>query len=250
MEKHLNDVAFVLKQRPLKEYDEVLVLFSRSHGKMAVVAKGIKRSSSKLRGALLPLMQSKISLVFGKRYYVMTGAEVQESYPEVRQDYKSLTAGQYFADALDRVLEEYAPEPEVYRLMAQVLAALPLIDTELLVYYFEWRLLALLGYGLHLDNCSNCRRPFHIGHLQGVADAQGNFYCRHCTVDDGTIRLYLSDEELSIFRVFDGGQIQPLQHVYLSEAARVRMDAYLNMRYGALLDRPLKSRKILKEMLA
>ena len=48
----VNQPGFVLHSYPYKETSLIIDLFSRDHGRVALVAKGAKRPHSKLRGVL------------------------------------------------------------------------------------------------------------------------------------------------------------------------------------------------------
>ena len=50
-----HEPAFVLHQYPWSESSLILEVYTRQHGRLAVVAKGVKRPTSSFRPVLLPL---------------------------------------------------------------------------------------------------------------------------------------------------------------------------------------------------
>lgn len=53
--RYTDEPAFVLHRYDWSEASLVLEVFSRQHGRMALVAKGVKRPTSQFRPVLLPL---------------------------------------------------------------------------------------------------------------------------------------------------------------------------------------------------
>jgi recombinational DNA repair protein (RecF pathway) len=66
----------VLSYAPRREADRVYSILTRDFGLIRATALGVRKESSKLRGALEPLVISNISLVRGKEFWRITSAEV------------------------------------------------------------------------------------------------------------------------------------------------------------------------------
>ena len=60
-----DEPAFVLHSHPFRESSLILDVFSRSHGRLAIVARGARRPRSVLRGVLLGFQPLLLSW-FGK----------------------------------------------------------------------------------------------------------------------------------------------------------------------------------------
>ena len=67
--------AIVLKTLDLGEADRILTLLTRHFGKVKVVAKGIRRPTSRLAGYAEPLSHATYQLARGRELDVLTGAE-------------------------------------------------------------------------------------------------------------------------------------------------------------------------------
>ena len=72
--------AMVLRRVDFGEADRVLVLFTREHGKLSVVAKGIRRFSSRSAGHLELFTNSEIQLAKGKNLDVVTQVETRHAF--------------------------------------------------------------------------------------------------------------------------------------------------------------------------
>ena len=68
--------ALILKHFPMGEADLIVTAYTRERGKLRVVAKGARRSNSRLVGHLEPLTQVKLSLAKGRSLDYVTQAQV------------------------------------------------------------------------------------------------------------------------------------------------------------------------------
>ena len=78
--------AVVLRRIDFGEADRVLVLFTRERGKLAVVAKGVRRLSSRMAGHLELFTQSELQLAKGANLDVVTQAETRDPFRALRED--------------------------------------------------------------------------------------------------------------------------------------------------------------------
>ena len=78
--------AIVLRRVDFGEADRVLVLLTRERGKIPVVAKGVRRMSSRMAGHLELFTQSELMLAKGANLDVVTQAETRNPFRAVRED--------------------------------------------------------------------------------------------------------------------------------------------------------------------
>src|ERR687883_716038 len=78
--------AVVLKRTDLGEADRIVTLFTRDHGKIRAVAKGVRRTTSRSAGHLEPFILTDLSLAVGKELDVISQAETRNAFREVRED--------------------------------------------------------------------------------------------------------------------------------------------------------------------
>ena len=71
----VNQPGFVLHSYPYKETSLIIDLFSRDHGRVALVAKGAKRPHSKLRGVLQTFQPLQLAWVGKSEVRTLVSAE-------------------------------------------------------------------------------------------------------------------------------------------------------------------------------
>jgi DNA repair protein RecO (recombination protein O) len=149
-QKKQDEPAFVLHSYPFRETSLILDVFSRQHGRLAIVARGARRPKSALRGLLLGFQPLLLSW-FGKgEVRTLHSAEWQGGQPYLQGT--ALMCGFYLNELLLNLLARDDPHERLfdyYRATLQRLAHQT--DHAATLRCFEKHLLQELGYALVLD---------------------------------------------------------------------------------------------------
>ncbi|MDO8506232.1 MAG: DNA repair protein RecO, partial [Candidatus Limnocylindria bacterium] len=152
--------AIVLRTVDLGEADRILVLFTRHFGKVHVVAKGIRRATSRMAGHAEPLTHATYQLARGRELDVLTGAEARAIYPALREDLSRIAAGWYCAELIDRFTVERAPAAPLFDLLETALRHLDAdFPSSLVCRWFDLHILDRSGFRPELADCVSCRLP-------------------------------------------------------------------------------------------
>ena len=116
--------ALTLKNTPLGESDLLVTLYTREHGKLRAVAKGARKSASKLVGHLEPLTVVRLSMAQGRSLDIVTQAQVLDSFPALKSNLTAITEGLYVAELTDGFGPEANANFELYQLAIDVLQVL------------------------------------------------------------------------------------------------------------------------------
>ncbi len=142
--------AFVLHSYPFRETSLLLEVFSRNHGRLAIVARGARRPRSPLRGLLMNFQPLRLSW-FGKgEVRTLHGAEWQGGQPQLQGT--ALLCGFYLNELLLNLMARDDPHESLfdyYQHTLQRLAREP--DHAAILRSFEKHLLQELGYALQLE---------------------------------------------------------------------------------------------------
>ena len=172
--------AIVLRTVDLGEADRILVLFTRHFGKVHVVAKGIRRATSRMAGHAEPLTHATYQLARGRDLDVLTGAEARAIYPALREDLGRIAAGWYCAELIDRFTVEHVPAAPLFELLETALRHLNAGFAEPLVCrWFDLHLLDRSGFRPELAVCVNCQRALEERENAWNA-ASGGAICESC----------------------------------------------------------------------
>ena len=120
--RFLDQPAFVLHRYDWSETSLIIEVFSRQHGRLALVAKGAKRPTSQLRPVLLPLQPLLLS--WSGEGEVRTLKTAQWRGGHVMPMGEALLAGTYFNEMLMRLLVRDEPHPALFDTYAQAVERL------------------------------------------------------------------------------------------------------------------------------
>lgn len=152
MERNTN--AIVLRRRDSGESDRRLTLLTEEFGKLDAVAKGARKSASRLAGISDPLCVAMMTLAEGKVNRFITQAQPLLSFRKVRGDYDRLSLALALAEVVAAVLPYEEPFPEAYELLILALGALDAHPKPVVAaVWAQTRMMALAGFQPQLTSC-------------------------------------------------------------------------------------------------
>ncbi|HSM97388.1 MAG TPA: DNA repair protein RecO [Gallionella sp.] len=148
--RHQDEMAFVMHSYPFRETSLIIDVFSRSHGRLAMVARGARRPKSGLRGVLMNFQPLLLSW-FGKgEVRTLHSAEWQGGQPYLQGT--ALMCGFYLNELLLNLLARDDPHERLFDYYRATLYRLAHeTDHAATLRCFEKHLLQELGYALVLD---------------------------------------------------------------------------------------------------
>ena len=171
----------VLRTQKLGEADRIVTLLTLGRGIIRVVAKGVRRTSSKFGARLEPFMVADLQLFEGRTLDTITQASTLGAYgPHISEDYDRYRAGSAMVETAER-LSEGEPSPEQYRLLVGALRTLSQakIAPTLVRDGYLLRALAAAGWAPGFDDCVRCGAP---GPHQHIMVQIGGVVCANCAV--------------------------------------------------------------------
>jgi DNA repair protein RecO (recombination protein O) len=152
--------AYVLHPRAYRETSLILEVFTRDHGRAAMVARGAKSPKSKWRNLLQPFRPLLIGWTARSDLGTLTSADQVAAPPSLHGE--ALYCGIYVNELLMRLLHRGDPHSDVFDRYRQVLAALAAGEPpQPVLRLFEKNLLEAVGYGLILDHEYKTQEPIN-----------------------------------------------------------------------------------------
>jgi DNA repair protein RecO (recombination protein O) len=122
MKRTSDEPAFVLHRYDWSESSLILEVFTRHHGRVALVAKGAKRPSSNFRPVLLPLQP--LHIAFGGDAEIRTLKSAEWVGGQVMPTGEALLSGYYLNELLLRLLARDDPHPRLFDAYAAAVGVL------------------------------------------------------------------------------------------------------------------------------
>lgn len=142
--------AYVLHARPYRETSLLLECLTRDHGRLGVVARGVRGERAKLRRAQLePFQPLALDLLLRGEMATLTGAETVGMPLRLGGDHG--LAGLYLNELVVRLTARQDAQPALFDAYARTLARLAAGEPAgWTLRRFERDLLEAIGYGLQL----------------------------------------------------------------------------------------------------
>lgn len=181
-----HDRGIVLRTYAFGEADRIVILISPHHGKLRTVAKGVRKTKSRIGGRLEPFSDVDLVLYEGRNLDIINQVSVRDAHPRLRDDLARVTAASTMAEAVDAVAQERESSVALFELFSAGLDSLdrgPLHPD--LVTAFLLQLATVIGLAPSLDVCAACGRQTG---LQRFSFSAGGVVCETCR-PEGAVRL-------------------------------------------------------------
>lgn len=237
--------AIVLDGLDFKEADRILTLFTREQGKIGVIAKGIRKPTSRMGYGLDHLSQSRLMLAKGRDLDVVTSVDLVDAHLGLAGDVTAYAYASHFAELVNRLTQERQANVAVFDLLANALQAVSTgVDPFAVARYFELALLSLMGYRPELYRCVVCGRD-----LQPVVNALsprlGGMLCPACQIEDRAA-LPLSVNAQKYLRLLDRSGLAEAVKRSPSDALRRELELAMLAYARQYTERDLTSLAVLR----
>ena len=240
--------AIVLSRFDLGEADRVLTLITPTGGKLKVIAKGIRRPTSRLGGSLEPFAELTVALARGRTFDVVTQVSVGHAWLKLRDSLESTATAWYLAELADRSLEERHEAEPLYLLLRR---AYELLDAEMapgrVARWYEMHLLDELGQRPEVDRCVECDRVLGVDERFRWVPILGGILCARCPGPPHE-RTGVTLEALKLLKAYQRLDIEAIAALRLAAAVEREVEAALRDFVRHALEREARSLAFLDEV--
>ncbi|OGE34497.1 DNA repair protein RecO [Candidatus Daviesbacteria bacterium RIFCSPHIGHO2_02_FULL_41_14] len=138
--------GIIVKRSNFGEADRILTVITPYKGKIRVMAKGVRKITSRRGGSIEMLNKVRMQLYIGKNMSILTEAQTLETFPKIKADLNLTGYGSHIVELTERLLPEEQTNPEAYKLLVTVLTLMDKQPRQLWIRAFEVKLLATLGF--------------------------------------------------------------------------------------------------------
>lgn len=117
MPSFTNTEFIVIKKRNLSEADRLITIFSSKLGKLTVIAKGVRRPTSRKKGSLELFSHSKGQITQGKSLGMITETETINTFSQIRRNLKKASVAYFFSEAVDKIIQENENNKQAFDLL-------------------------------------------------------------------------------------------------------------------------------------
>jgi len=175
------DEAVVLRAQKLGEADRIITLLTRNHGRVRCVARGVRKTTSRIGARLEPFSHVDVQLYEGRSLDTVSQVEsIQSHGGAISGDYSAYTAGTVMLETAERLTpEEREPAMQQYALLVSGLRSLSSREHEptLILDSYLLRSLSVAGWSPSFDACARCGAA---GPHRAFSIQAGGMVCAEC----------------------------------------------------------------------
>lgn len=236
----------MIRRSDVGEADRMLTLLT-PQGKRRVVAKGVRKTTSRLAGHIELFTHATMLLAVGRSRDIITQSSILESFDALRGDLERISAAYYAAELIDRMTEDEDENRRAFELLVGALRALDAgAGADLVLRHYELHLLDSLGYRPQLHQCAVCQELL-TEETRHYSTAAGGALCQRCAPMDSAAQRM----SLAAFKLLRYLQAQPMEAVArlsISTETRREVEQLLRATIRRILERDLKSVAFLEEV--
>lgn len=143
-------LSIVLSRKNLKEYDQMVSLYTRERGKVEILAKGIKKITSKNSANLEVLAMVEAETAQGKEIEHLTKVQPVKIFKNIYSDFDKIWLAQYVVKLADQNILSAERDEKIFNLLLSFLEFLDSavkINSLNLATAFIFKLWHCLGFG-------------------------------------------------------------------------------------------------------
>jgi DNA repair protein RecO (recombination protein O) len=139
--------GIVLGRKNYGEADRILSIYSKDHGRISLMASGIRRPKSRKRGHLEIFSLLNFQAVKGRGMDMIIEADITDDFKEIRKSLSKVSLAYYFMEVVGKITHENEKNQELFDLILESLNGLKGgSKLKQLRFNFIQKLLTLMGY--------------------------------------------------------------------------------------------------------
>lgn len=150
--------GLILKEYNYGEADKIFVIFTAEKGKISCFAKGVRKSSSRMRGFLQLFTYANFHLHRGKSMHTIIGGEVINSFPRVKNDLLLYGYANYMAEVIEYIIPSEEKNEDIFMITVSYLHLMGSLPASQLTSYYILGLLRATGFLPEFFDCIKCNQ--------------------------------------------------------------------------------------------
>jgi len=195
--------AIVIKNMDWSDTSKITTLFTREFGKMNVIAKGARRSSSPYRGLLESLNLIEVFIYFSPKRDLQTLGDItlENSFPAIRGNIEKTGYALGILELVNSFFGNSNPDSIFFDFTEHIFCELEITHKEEEIFwYYLLKLASYLGFKPEFILCRKCGGKV-TDDVKNFSLQEGSVVCNSCARPDANqIKILKSDSEY-LFRI-------------------------------------------------
>jgi DNA repair protein RecO (recombination protein O) len=223
--RFLTTEAIVIGSMRYREADRIVTLYTRDRGRLSAVAKGVRRTRSKVGGRLEPFTLVRASLYSGRGLYTIVGVETVRTFQGVREELFRMEEGAQLLGAVRQLFPQEEGSIPAFNLLVRGVARLAEAPDAAaaagVVLATRLKLLVLLGYAPEMSRCASCAGQ---GPMYGFSPSLGGVVCERCATAGAATCFALSAGALTTLCALVDTSLAEVDRLELDQRAAAEVE--------------------------
>jgi len=237
--------GIVIRTTDYGETNKIVTLYTREWGKVAVMARGAKKTNSRLSSITQLFTHGYFLVQRGSGLGSLQQGEIITSMRSIGEDIFLTAYASYIVELTDKCTEEKKPNPFHFELLYQTLNYMNEgYEADILMNIYEMKMLNVLGLFPILNQCSVCGNT--DGHFS-FSIREGGFICHRC-LDKDPYHFKLSPASVKLLRLFYYFDLTRLGTISVKNETKAELKKVITAYYEEYSGLYLKTKKFLNSM--
>ena len=116
--------GIILARKDYSESDRILSVYTKDHGRVSLLAKGVRMPKSRKRGHIEIFSLVDFQAVRGKGIDIMTEVEIIDNFSKIRKNLKKVALAYYFMEVIGKITSENEHNQKLFESVLKYLEAL------------------------------------------------------------------------------------------------------------------------------
>lgn len=243
--------GIVLRTFALGDTSRIVVIYTRDHGTVRLVAKGARKTPSRFGFALEPLTRARYTFYLkpDRDLQLLSKTDTLAATGSAMPDLARLAHAQAAIELIDRLVWGSEPHPELYDLLVATIEACvkaPRSTLPAVTIAFELQVAIAMGYRPRLDACASCGEPLSPRRL--FSPSRGGLLCERCASSEPGVIALSADALAGLALLLSRPVADAGEYVEIRRAGEIQRVVEAFLRYHFQRFQGLRSLEVLRAL--
>jgi len=240
--------AIVINKFDFRETSLIVNFYTKDHGKISGVLKGIRKDPKKFASTLEPFSHNEIVFYRSRNssLHLVSQADIVNNFHGIRSSMMKMGLGGVLTELLHAIMPQEDINEEIFALTLSTLKELETAyDSDKILMIYKIKLLALSGFKPHFDSCVSCSS--RITGQSKFSVILGGLLCDKCISKDMKARAIFRGTVASILHI-ERNDLRTNLNLGLNPQIKKELDFVLNQFLNFHLGKKLKSESVVESL--
>ena len=222
--------GIILKVFPYSNTSLICNVFTKEHGKLTFIAKGIRKPKNPLLSILQPFNLLEFQYYYKKNrsMQLIKEADILISFLQLRDHWSTIIIANTILNMINKIFEEEYSNETIFRLIYRILSKLSSNDhlNKSFYIFFLFHLSKQLGFMPNFERCYSCNNLFKHDAIFSLSSH--SLICSNCNIHNVLdTDIIISYSGLSMLKLINVTHINQIAELNISSPCLIELHKFL-----------------------